>query len=150
MLAVAIKFTAIVLLPFLLVARTPAAAPRSGAARRRAGGVPLLALSLALFGFTLPNLAGSELAATAFSFPNLVGLALGIGGATTMLVRLLTLAVVAVVLWATARRNWVTGAGWATVALIASARWLMPWYVSGCCRSRHSHRAGRCAAQRSR
>ncbi len=27
------------------------------------------------------------------------------------------------------RRDWLSAAGWATVALIASLAWLMPWYV---------------------
>jgi hypothetical protein len=27
------------------------------------------------------------------------------------------------------RRDWISGAGWSTVALIASLSWLMPWYV---------------------
>jgi hypothetical protein len=44
-------------------------------------------------------------------------------------VRLANLAVVAVVLWALRTRHWVTGAGWATVALVVSVSWLMPWYV---------------------
>ncbi|MGZ4310621.1 MAG: hypothetical protein ACXVR1_00815 [Solirubrobacteraceae bacterium] len=26
-------------------------------------------------------------------------------------------------------RDWITGAGWSTLALIASLSWLMPWYV---------------------
>jgi hypothetical protein len=27
------------------------------------------------------------------------------------------------------RRDWLSGAGWATLALLASLGWLMPWYV---------------------
>ncbi len=27
------------------------------------------------------------------------------------------------------RRDWIVGAGWATLALIASLAWLVPWYV---------------------
>ena len=27
------------------------------------------------------------------------------------------------------RREWLSGAGWATVALLASLGWLMPWYI---------------------
>ena len=27
------------------------------------------------------------------------------------------------------RRDWLAGAGWATLVLIASASWLVPWYV---------------------
>jgi len=39
------------------------------------------------------------------------------------------LVVVAVVLLLRRRGNWLAGAGWATVALICSLAWLMPWYV---------------------
>jgi hypothetical protein len=27
------------------------------------------------------------------------------------------------------RRDWLTGAGWATLALLCSLAWLVPWYV---------------------
>jgi hypothetical protein len=35
----------------------------------------------------------------------------------------------AVVRVAQGRYDWVTAAGWCTVALLASLSWLMPWYV---------------------
>jgi alpha-1,6-mannosyltransferase len=129
MLAVAVKPTAIVLLPFLLIAaRPPQRRPRVLAGFLLTG-IPLLILSLALFGLAMPNIASQSSMMTAFSFPNLTGLALGIGGSTTMIVRLANLGLVAVVLWGLRRREWLTGAGWATFALIASVSWLMPWYV---------------------
>ena len=37
--------------------------------------------------------------------------------------------VVAVVLLVRRRGDWISNAGWATVALIASLAWVMPWYV---------------------
>jgi hypothetical protein len=67
---------------------------------------------------------------TGFSFPQVFGLALGIGGGTPGLLRVATCGVViaiGVLLWR--RGDWISRAGWATVALIASLSWLMPWYA---------------------
>jgi len=129
MLAVAVKFTAILLLPFLLVA----AATRVRRIRVLTGAaviaVPLVALDLALFGFSLPNLAQQSTLLTDFSFTNLFGLVLGVGG-TPVLLKLATVGVVLVVAHQFYRnRDWIAGAGWSTLALIASLSWLMPWYV---------------------
>ncbi|MGZ4193516.1 MAG: glycosyltransferase family 87 protein [Solirubrobacteraceae bacterium] len=129
MLAVAVKFTAILLLPFLLVAA--ATRPRRtqvlvGAA---VSAVPLLALDLALFGFSFPNLSQQSTLLTGFSFTNVFGLILGVGGTPTLL-KIAAVGVVVVVAHQFYRnRDWITGAGWSTLALIASLSWLMPWYV---------------------
>ncbi|MGA9856722.1 MAG: glycosyltransferase family 87 protein [Solirubrobacteraceae bacterium] len=130
MLGVAVKFTIIVLLPFLLVgART----------RRRiinvltgagTGAVVMAALSISLFGLTLPNLAQQSAVLTGTSLSNVAGLIIGIGGATPLFLKLCALGVAAVVAHQCLRnRDWIAGAGWATLALIASLGWLMPWYV---------------------
>lgn len=131
MLAVAVKFSAALFLPFLLVAVWPH--------RRRVrdviigamlAGVPLLVMSLALFGLSLPNLSDQSTLLTPFSFPNLFGYFIGVGGGTSGVLRLANVAlVVAVVLLLRRRGDWVSRAGWATVALIASLAWVMPWYV---------------------
>lgn len=131
MLAVAIKFTAVLLLPFLLAAVWPdrhrAWQVLKGAAL---GAVPLIAMSVALFGFSIPNLQDQSTLLTDFSIPNVVGLTLGIGGGTPILLDLAKVGVVVVVVVLLRRRgDWVTRAGWATLALIASLAWLMPWYV---------------------
>jgi alpha-1,6-mannosyltransferase len=131
MLAVAIKFTAVLLLPFLVLAVWPSR-PR---ARRVLEGavlatIPLAALSVALFGFSIPNLQDQSTLLTDFSIPNVVGSVLGIGGGTPALLTLAKAGVVIavlVLLWR--RRDWISSAGWATLALIASLAWLMPWYV---------------------
>jgi hypothetical protein len=130
MLAVAVKFTAILLLPFLLVAVLPA--------RRRAfeilqgaaaAALPLVALSVALFGLSFPNLQDQSTLLTNFSIPNTVGLILGSGGTPTLL-RIFDLGVlVAVIVLLRQRGDWIARAGWATLALLASLAWLMPWYV---------------------
>jgi alpha-1,6-mannosyltransferase len=131
MLAVGIKFTAVLLLPFLLAAAWPA--------RRRVcdvivglvlAAIPLIVMSLLLFGFSLPNLSDQSTLLTPFSFPNLFGYFIGVGGGTSGVLRLANLAlIVAVVLLIRRRGDWIANAGWATVALIASLAWVMPWYV---------------------
>ncbi len=130
MIAVAIKFTAVLWLPFLLVA--------VGTKQRRVrivvgaalAALPLIALSLTLFGLAIPNLSDQSSLLTGFSIPNLVGLAIGIGGGTPWLLKVATVAVVLTVVHQVyRRRDWLEGAGWATFALIASLAWLVPWYV---------------------
>jgi alpha-1,6-mannosyltransferase len=130
MLAVAIKFTAGLLLPFLLLA----AVTRPRRVRVIVGAVlaavPLITLSVVLFGFSIPNLAQQSSLLTDFSIPNIVGIVIGAGGGTPFLLKLAIAGVIAVVIHQlTRRRDWLAGAGWSTVALIASLSWLMPWYV---------------------
>jgi hypothetical protein len=130
MLAVAVKFTAVLLLPFLLLAARPV--------RRRVdvligcalAGVPLAAMYVVLFGFTLPNLADQSTLLTPWSVPNLVGMILGVGGGTPGMLRIANVALVVFIAWLIRqRRDWLEGAGWSTLALIASVSWLVPWYV---------------------
>jgi hypothetical protein len=130
MVAVAVKFTAGLLLPFLLLA-VPSTRRRvrmlTGAAL---AAVPLAALSLALFGLALPNLVDQSTLLTDFSIPNLVGILLGVGGTPGVLRVANVLVVVTVALLLKRRGDWLVGAGWATFALIASLAWLVPWYVT--------------------
>ncbi len=131
MLAVGVKFTAILLLPFLLIpARTNARRIRilTGAVM---AAIPLIIGSIVLFGFSLPNLSDQSTLLTDFSIPQVIGLLLGIGGGTPTLLKLMDVVLVAVVVYLLWRRrdDWLSAAGWATVALIASLSWLMPWYV---------------------
>jgi glycosyl transferase family 87 len=127
---IAVKLTVVLLLPFLLL----------GAPGRRArlrllsgvliGGVPLAALSIAMFGLTMPNVTGQSELLTGLSVPNLTGWALGLGGGTPSLLRAMNVLICVVVGYQLLRRrDWLTGAGWATLALLASLGWLMPWYV---------------------
>lgn len=128
--ATAVKFTAILILPFMLLAtRGPGRRGRvlSGLAL---AGIPLAAASLAMFGTALPNVAGQSQVLTAFSIANLLGWALGFGGGAPVLLVALELCVVAVVVHQLIRnRDWVAGAGWATVALLVSLGSLWPWYI---------------------
>jgi Glycosyltransferase family 87 len=128
--AIAVKFTAVLLAPFLLVAL----ATRQRRVRFVVGAalaaVPMIALSLALFGFSIPNLSDQSSLLTDFSIPNIVGLAIGIGGGTPGLLKVAIVCVVLVVVYEVYReRDWLAGAGWSTFALLASLAWLVPWYV---------------------
>jgi hypothetical protein len=131
MLAVAVKFTAVLLLPFLLIAAVPSERRLKVLQGAALALAPLLALSLLLFGFTLPNLQDQSTLLTPFSVPNLVGVLLGIGGGTPTLLRLADLALVPTVIYFLRRRrgDWIAGAGWSTLALICTLAWLMPWYI---------------------
>lgn len=131
MLAVAVKFTAILLLPFLLVAVRPSRLRMrhilEGAVL---GAIPLVAMSLAVFGLSLPNLQDQSTLLTDFSVPNVIGLVIG-GGGTPTLLRVIDVAVILaiVLLLFRARGDWISRAGWATLALLFSLAWLMPWYI---------------------
>ncbi len=132
MLAVGMKFTAVLLLPFLLVAVRPSTRRRReilvGAALT---AVPLLVLSVVLFGLSLPNLSQQGSLLTPFSIPNLFGYEIGAGGGTPVILRLADIGLVAAIVLLVRRRgDWLTDAGWAMVALIVSLAWLMPWYVT--------------------
>jgi Glycosyltransferase family 87 len=130
MLAVAIKFTAILLLPFLLVAVRPSRERmRQIVLGAVLGAIPLIALSLVLFGFSLPNLQDQSTLLTDYSIPNTIGLIIGGGGTPTLLRILDVLAVVAILFLLWRPGDWISRAGWATLALLATLAWLMPWYV---------------------
>jgi hypothetical protein len=130
MLAVAVKFTAVLLLPFLLVGAGTSARRRAIIVGAVLAATALIAMSLALFGLSLPNLSQQGTLLTPFSFPNLFGDAIGIGGGAPALLRLVDVALALVILWLLRRRgDWLSHAGWATLALIVSLAWVMPWYV---------------------
>lgn len=128
--AIAIKFTAVLLLPFLVLAVRDRPRQRRLLIGAVVTAIPVAALCLALFGFTIPNLQQQSSLLTDFSIPNVVGLLLHIGGGTPLVLKAATVAVVLVAAHQFLReRNWVNGAGWTTLALLASLAWLMPWYV---------------------
>jgi alpha-1,6-mannosyltransferase len=133
--AAGIKVTGLLVLPFMVVAA------RGGRRRLRVitgavlAAIPLAAMSFLLFGATAPNVSDQTQILTPFSIPNLVGLALGVGGGTHGVIRDLQAIVIVVAVYQLLRlliqrdRDWLAAAGWTTVALIASASWLMPWYM---------------------
>jgi alpha-1,6-mannosyltransferase len=130
MVAVFVKFTAVLLLPFLLIAARPNIRRRRIVEGALIAAVPLTAMSVALFGLAIPNLQDQSTLLTNWSIPNLFGLLIGIGGGTPALLRVLNVGVVVTVaLLVRRRRDWLAGAGWATFALIVSLAWLVPWYL---------------------
>ena len=70
---------------------------------------------------------------TNVSVPNLIGLSLGSGGETESLHLVLSaalgIAVLLACIQAWRRRDSVTACGWASVALLVTLSWVLPWYV---------------------
>ncbi len=132
--AIAIKASAGVLLPVVLAALLH---------RRRdlvqvllgmvLGAIVFGAASVAAFGPHLPDLATQGRLVTMVSIPNLFGFALGLGGETETLRVLLSgvlVVCVAACSWmAWRRRESLAAAGWASVALLVTLSWVLPWYV---------------------
>lgn len=133
--AVTVKFTIVLLLPFMLLAAYR---------HRRAlqvligvvlAGIPLAAASLAVFGASMPNLTDQSNIVTPYSVVNLAGVVLNLGGATSFVEEASKAALVLVVgglllrMATRGRPDWLTAAGWATLALLACTSWLMPWYI---------------------
>lgn len=140
MIAVGIKMSMVLLLPFLLLG--------AGTGRRRLitrervdiligavlAAIPLLALDLVLFGLAHPNLEYQTTLVTNFSFPNIFGDIIGAGGGASWILHLAEGLLVAAVLYLLyqllrGRGDWISRAGWAMFALILSLAWLMPWYA---------------------
>jgi alpha-1,6-mannosyltransferase len=134
-LAVGVKAPAAVMLPFLLLATR---SPRRAVAGMLAGVVTLLAAALAAFGGEalgfVSQIREQQQFVAAQSVPNRVAALLGFDALPHGLRLLFALAfagTLAGLLWATWRRriDWLTAAGWATLALLLSTAWLVPWYV---------------------
>ena len=96
-------------------------------------GVLVGAASLIAFGLHVPDLSTQSRLVTNVSVPNLLGLALGSGGETGTLRSVLggvlagTVLLCCVQAWR--RRESVTASGWASVALLVTLSWVLPWYV---------------------
>jgi hypothetical protein len=137
--AVAIKASAAILLPVVLMALL--VRPRD-LAQLLVGvvgaGIILAAVTYVAFGLHIPDLSTQARLVTPVSVPNLLGLALGQGGEThavrTVMTGFLVVGVLASAWWASRHRELgadalVTGAGWATVVLVLTLSWVLPWYV---------------------
>jgi alpha-1,6-mannosyltransferase len=118
-------------------------------------GLAVGAGSLIAFGLHIPDLSTQSRLVTSESVPNLIGLAVGAGGETETLHKLLTAALGVSVLaccWAAwrprvgrlrpgtadageaeagggAAERTITASGWAGVALLVTLSWVLPWYV---------------------
>jgi hypothetical protein len=132
--ALAIKASAAVLLPVVLAGliKAPRRLAWATVGMLTAGAV-FAAVSISAFGLHLPDLSTQSRLSTTLSPSNLLGLALGEGGATATLLHLLTgalaLSVLAACVWAWRTRDSLTAAGWASVALLLTLSWVLPWYV---------------------
>jgi hypothetical protein len=97
------------------------------------GGVLLAALSYLVFGAHVPAVLTQGSIVVGLSVPNLLGMALGLGGETALLREAVALVLVAVVIaccvLAYRRREIVTPAGWATIGLLLTLAWVLPWYI---------------------
>jgi hypothetical protein len=95
--------------------------------------VVLGAASLLAFGLHIPDLSTQSRLVTSESVPNLIGLALGSGGENALLHTLMSATLVisvGVCCWLAWRwRDSITASGWASVALLLTLSWVLPWYV---------------------
>ncbi len=132
--ATAIKASGGVLLPVVLAGllRAPRRLTQVLLGMALAGVVIAIA-SLIAFGLHIPDLSTQSSLVTDISVPNLIGLAVGAGGETEALHKVLTLALIVAVLLccvqAYRRGSAVTASGWASVALLVTLSWVLPWYV---------------------
>jgi hypothetical protein len=89
--------------------------------------------SLIAFGLHIPDLSTQSRVVTSISLPNLLGLALGAGGETEtlhgLLSAVLALSILACCAMAYRWRESITASGWATVALLVTLGWVLPWYI---------------------
>ncbi len=132
--AAAIKASGAILIPVVLAGllRTPRRLLQ--VVLGMAGACVLAAaVSLLAFGLHIPDLSTQSRLVTSESVPNLIGLALGKGGETESLHLLLSAVLAASVLLccvqAWRRRDSITASGWASVALLVTLSWVLPWYV---------------------
>jgi hypothetical protein len=95
--------------------------------------VVIAAVSLIAFGLHIPDLSTQSRLVTDVSVPNLIGLALGSGGETetlhTLLSAVLVVSMLLCCVQAWRRRGPITASGWASVALLVTLSWVLPWYV---------------------
>jgi hypothetical protein len=89
--------------------------------------------SVFAFGLHIPDLSTQSSLVTNVSVPNLIGLAIGAGGETKTLhdglTVVLVLSLLACCVQAWRRGAAVTASGWASVALLVTLSWVLPWYV---------------------
>jgi len=137
-LAIGVKASAGVLLPFLLLSHPPPRWGRRVLAGALAGAAVVLTLAVAAFGQEalgfVSQIREQQQFVAAESVPGRVASLLGfdsLPAGLRLLFGLAFAASVAGLLWATWRRriDWLAGAGWATFALLLSTAWLVPWYV---------------------
>ncbi|HEY7831684.1 MAG TPA: hypothetical protein VIC06_14070 [Solirubrobacteraceae bacterium] len=132
--AATVKASGVVLLPIVLAGLiySPRRLLRTTGGMVAAGAL-LAVMSVIAFGLHLPDLSTQSRLVTTLSPSNLLGLAVGSGGATAGLLHLLSgvlaLSVLAACIVAWRKRDSITPAGWASIALLMTLSWVLPWYV---------------------
>ena len=136
--AIAVKASAGVLLPVVLIGARRRGLALVGAA---AGVAAMGVMTLVAFGPHLPNDAAQSKLVVPFGLTNELGLALGIGGVSSglrhVLEALLATGVVGacLVAWRGRRAgserslDWIAAAAGASLVLVVTLTWVMPWYV---------------------
>jgi alpha-1,6-mannosyltransferase len=131
--AAALKATAGIALPFLLIARRSRRAI-AGAAAAAAGVAVVSALAFGSGALRLVEQLSQQQAWVAGkSVPSVIAHGLGLPGITPgmrIVDALLLVTGLAVLLWRTWRAaDWLRATGWATLLLLVTSAWLLPWYV---------------------
>lgn len=132
--ATSLKASAGIMIPVVLAGLLRAPRRLAGVIAGMVGaGVVLGTCSVIAFGPHLPNLGTQGRLVIAVSLPNLLGLILGQGGETdtmrAILSSLLIASVLASSLLAWRWHDTLTASGWATVALLVTLAWVLPWYI---------------------
>jgi hypothetical protein len=128
--AVAIKASSVILIPVIL----------AGSARRLRllsglviGFIGLGAATLLAFGANLPDLSQQDALVIPAGIPNLTGYLLGFGGDAGGVRSAFTLALVGAVvvctIWAGRTHDWVLPCAAATLVLLLTLNWELPWYL---------------------
>jgi hypothetical protein len=132
--AAGIKASAGILIPVVLagLARTPRRLTQAVMGMVGAGAVIAL-VSLIAFGLHIPDLNTQSRLVTNESVPNLIGLLIGVGGENEPVRVVMSAVLGASVLLCCAmawrRRGSIAASGWASVALLLTLSWVLPWYV---------------------
>jgi hypothetical protein len=133
-LAAAVKASALVLLPFALLGHRERVRMLTGAV---VALIVVAVVATVAFGGHLLSFVGSVQQQQGFvakySLPNQVSVWLGFPRLTEGIRVLFLAGAGAAILWLLWRTwkgmNWVAASGWATLALLCSTAWLVPWYI---------------------
>jgi hypothetical protein len=137
--ATGIKASGGILIPVVLVAllRTPRRLTQVLLGMAISSAIVAI-LSVLFFGLHIPDLGTQSKLVTSESIPNLIGLLFGSGGENELLHKLMDVVLIASVIgccWMAWSKRWpsadrlLTASGWASVALLVSLSWVLPWYV---------------------
>ncbi|HEX5224510.1 MAG TPA: hypothetical protein VFW29_05215 [Solirubrobacteraceae bacterium] len=98
-----------------------------------AAGAALGLASLVAFGLHIPDLSTQSQVVAQESVPNLIGFAIGAGGETaalrTIMTLLLACSLLACMRAAYRHGDAIASSGWASVTLLVTLSWVLPWYV---------------------